>query len=80
MTSSASWPSAPAVASPAAAPYLAVVEPVVRVALDAPVRQGRPDRVPATPVDPERLAELAQRWALGGTAERLVAALAVAGS
>ena len=30
----------------AAAPYLAVVEPVVRVALDAPVRMGRPDVVP----------------------------------
>ena len=63
----------------AAGPYLAVVEPVVRVALDAPVRMGRPDVVPAAPVDPERLAELAQRWALGGTAERLVAALAAAG-
>ena len=64
----------------AAGPYLAVVEPVVRVALDAPVRMGRPDVVPAAPVDPERLAELAQRWALGGTVERLVAALAAAGA
>ena len=63
----------------AAEPYLAVVEPVVQVALDAPVRMGRPDVVPAAPVDPERLAELAQRWALGGTVERLVAALAAAG-
>jgi len=63
----------------AAGPYLAVVEPVVRVALDAPVRMGRPDAVPAAPVDPDRLAELAERWALGGTVERLVAALAVAG-
>ena len=62
-----------------AGPYLAVVEPVVRVALDAPVRSGRPDPVPAAPVDPERLAELAERWALGGTVERLVAALAKAG-
>jgi hypothetical protein len=35
--------------------------------------------VPAAPVDPERLAELAERWALGGTVERLVAALAKAG-
>ena len=63
----------------AAGPYLAVVEPVVRVALDAPVRSGRPDPVPAAPVDPARLAELAERWALGGTVERLVAALAKAG-
>ena len=31
----------------AAAGYLAVVEPVVRVALDAPVRLDRPDRLPA---------------------------------
>jgi 5'-3' exonuclease len=64
----------------AAAPYLAVVEPVVRVALDAPVRRDRDDAVPAAPADPQRLAALAQRWALGGTAERLVAALAAAGS
>jgi 5'-3' exonuclease len=63
----------------AAAPYLAVVEPVVRVAVDAPVRVNGPDAVPATPADPERLAELAERWALGGTVERLVAALAAAG-
>jgi 5'-3' exonuclease len=64
----------------AAAPYLAVVEPVVRVAVDAPVRTSGPDAVPAAPADPARLAELAQRWALGGTVERLVAALAAAGS
>ena len=30
----------------AAAPYLAVVEPVVRVAVDAPVRLDRPDALP----------------------------------
>lgn len=64
----------------AAAPYLAVVEPVVRVALDAPVQVDGPDVVPAKPVDPARLDELAERWALGGTAERLVAALATAGT
>jgi 5'-3' exonuclease len=64
----------------AAAPYLAVVEPVVRVALDAPVRTSGPDAVPAAPADPARLAELAERWALGGTVERLVAALAAAGA
>ena len=51
----------------AAARYLAVVEPVVRVALDAPVRLDRADRLPAEPADPERLAELSR--ALG--AERL---------
>jgi 5'-3' exonuclease len=63
----------------AAAPYLAVVEPVVRVAVDAPVQVDGPDAVPGAPADPERLRELAERWALGGTVERLVAALAVAG-
>ena len=64
----------------AAAPYLAVVEPVVRVAVDAPVRVSGPDAVPAAPVDRDRLEELARRWALGGTMERLVAALAAAGA
>jgi 5'-3' exonuclease len=63
----------------AAAPYLAVVEPVVRVARDAPVHLDRGDTVPAVPADPERLDALAQRWALGGTVERLVEALAAAG-
>ena len=33
----------------AAAPYLAVVEPVVRVALDAPVHLDRADTVPSAP-------------------------------
>jgi 5'-3' exonuclease len=59
----------------AAAPYLAVVEPVVRVALDAPVRVDRDDAVPEAPADPERLAELAERWGLRGSVDRLVAAL-----
>jgi 5'-3' exonuclease len=64
----------------AAAPYLAVVEPVVRVAEAAPVQLSGPDAVPATPADTERLEELARRWGLGGSMERLVAALAAAGS
>jgi 5'-3' exonuclease len=63
----------------AAAPYLAVVEPVVRVALDAPVELDRTDALPAAPADPGRLADLAERWGLGGSVERLVAALAAAG-
>jgi 5'-3' exonuclease len=62
----------------AAAPYLAVVEPVVRVAEAAPVQLSGPDAVPATPADTERLEELARRWGLGGSMERLVAALAAA--
>ena len=59
----------------AAAPYLAVVEPVVRVALDAPVQFDRADRLPAEPADPQRLAELSERWGLSGSVERLVIAL-----
>jgi 5'-3' exonuclease len=58
-----------------AADYLAVAPRVVRVALDAPVRLSRPDRVPDSPADPDRVAELAEKWNLGGSAERLLAAL-----
>jgi len=36
------------------------------------------DRVPTAPRDPERLAELAERWGLGGSLERLVAVLTTA--
>jgi 5'-3' exonuclease len=60
----------------AAAPYLAVVEPVVRVAVDAPVRLDRSDIVPAAPVDTDRLTELAERWGIDGPIERLRTALA----
>ncbi|WP_300015716.1 5'-3' exonuclease [Pseudonocardia sp.] len=60
----------------AAEPYLSVVEPVVRVAVDADVRLDRPDVLPAEPVDPERLAALAERWGIGGSVERLRAAMA----
>ncbi|WP_460439577.1 5'-3' exonuclease [Amycolatopsis stemonae] len=58
-----------------AADYLAVAPTVVRVAVDAPVEQSRPDTVPATPADPERVAELAERWNLGQSVERLLKAL-----
>ncbi|MBW0134136.1 5'-3' exonuclease [Pseudonocardia abyssalis] len=60
----------------AAEPYLAVVEPVVRVAVDADVRLDRPDALPTEPVDPERLDALAQRWGIGSSVERLRTALA----
>ena len=49
------------------------------MALDAPVQVDRADRLPARPVDPERLDALAERWGLGGSVDRLVAALAAAG-
>ncbi|WP_225920731.1 5'-3' exonuclease [Pseudonocardia oceani] len=60
----------------AAAPYLSVVEPVVRVAVDADVHLDRPDALPTEPVDPERLDALAERWGLDSSVERLRAALA----
>jgi len=60
----------------AAAPYLAVVEPVVRVAVDAPVDLDRPDVLPSTPVHPRKLAQLSERWGLGGSVDRLIKALA----
>jgi 5'-3' exonuclease len=59
----------------AAAPYLAVVEPVVRVALDAPVRLDRADALPTAPADPDALDALAERWGLRSCVDRLLAAL-----
>jgi 5'-3' exonuclease len=59
----------------AAADYLAVVEPVVRVAVDADVRLDRPDALPAAPADDARLDALAQRWGIDGPVGRLRAAL-----
>ncbi|SEO80985.1 5'-3' exonuclease [Amycolatopsis saalfeldensis] len=58
-----------------AADYLAVAPTVVRVAVDAPVEVSGPDAVPTTPADPERVAELAERWNLGRSVDRLLAAL-----
>ncbi|WP_410646905.1 5'-3' exonuclease H3TH domain-containing protein [Amycolatopsis sp. cmx-4-54] len=58
-----------------AADYLAVAPTVVRVAADAPIDQSRPDVVPAEPADPDKVAELAERWNLGRSVERLLAAL-----
>jgi len=59
----------------AAAEYLGVIEPVVRVAKDAPVRMSRSDVVPSTPADPDRLEELSERWGLSGSVDRLRAAI-----
>lgn len=60
-----------------AAAYLAVAPDVVRVRRDLDLR--RPGlsalRLPATPADPDRLVELADRWGLGGSAGRLVETL-----
>ncbi|HJQ48027.1 MAG TPA: 5'-3' exonuclease [Amycolatopsis sp.] len=59
----------------AAADYLAVAPTVVRVATDAPVVMSGPDVVPSRPADPDRVAELGERWNLGGSIKRLLAAL-----
>jgi 5'-3' exonuclease len=58
-----------------AAEYLSAAPTVVRVATDADVRMSGEDRVPAAAADPERVAELGQRWNLGRSVERLLAAL-----
>nr|WP_116100771.1 5'-3' exonuclease [Amycolatopsis thermalba] len=55
--------------------YLRVAPTVVRVAADAPVSVSGSDAVPASPDDPDRVLELAQRWNLGSSATRLVKAL-----
>jgi hypothetical protein len=50
---------------------------VVRVAPDAPIDwTGTTRALPHEPVDADRLAELAQRWSLTGSVDRLTAALA----
>ena len=60
----------------AAEDYLAVAPTVVRVATDAPVTLSGSDAVPSQPADPDRVAELGERWNLGGSIKRLLAALA----
>jgi 5'-3' exonuclease len=58
-----------------AADYVAAAPLVVRVALDAAVVQDRDDRVPATPRDMDRVRELQEKWDLGASIDRLLAAL-----
>lgn len=59
-----------------AAEYLDAAPTVVRVTADAPVELSGPDAVPAGAVDESRVRELAARWNLGGSATRLLDALA----
>jgi 5'-3' exonuclease len=59
-----------------AAAYLTAAPGVVNVAIDAPVELDRPDTLPTSPADPERLAELAERWNLTNSIKRLTTALA----
>ncbi|WP_433350981.1 5'-3' exonuclease [Micromonospora sp. CA-111912] len=58
--------------------YLAVAPKVVRVALDVPLPE-LPTALPPSPVAPDRLLELAERWNLAGSCRRLVDALAAQG-
>ncbi|APU14649.1 MULTISPECIES: 5'-3' exonuclease [Actinoalloteichus] len=60
------------------ADYLDVAPTVVRVALDAPISGSDSDLVPTRPADPARLAELGERWGLGGSLGRLTHALGAA--
>ncbi|MBW0106853.1 5'-3' exonuclease [Pseudonocardia sp. KRD291] len=55
--------------------YLSVVEPVVRVVTDATVDLSGDTTLPTTPADPDRLAELAERWGLESSVQRLCTAL-----
>ncbi|HSF25897.1 MAG TPA: 5'-3' exonuclease [Actinomycetes bacterium] len=59
----------------AARDYLAVAPAVVRVVTDLDL-PAVDDRLPRAPADLEGLAELATRWNLGGSVQRVVAALA----
>ncbi|MHB1593551.1 MAG: 5'-3' exonuclease [Streptosporangiaceae bacterium] len=63
----------------AAREYLDVAMPVVRVATDAPVVLEPPSGggLPVRPPDPAALAALDERWDLGGSLGRMMAALAV---
>ncbi|MBL7495210.1 5'-3' exonuclease [Frankia nepalensis] len=61
----------------AARDYLDSARIVVRVVPDVPLPPLRAE-LPAAPADPERVAELAARWGLAGSATRLVRALAAA--
>lgn len=59
-----------------AAQYLAVAPKVVEVARDLDL--GQPDlTLPRTPVSPDRLVALSERWGLGGSVTGLVEALTV---
>jgi 5'-3' exonuclease len=61
----------------AAAEYLAVAPAVVRVVADAPIPPVD-DALPATPVDPDALLALADRWGIESSLSRLVTAVSAA--
>jgi 5'-3' exonuclease len=55
--------------------YLKAGRAVVRVVTDVPVRPDLDPRLPRTPRDPAALSALTERWGLGRSVDRLVAAL-----
>lgn len=62
----------------AAADYLAVAPLVVDVVRDVPVADELPDVLPAQPADVDALTELADRWGLRSSVNRVLAAFAQA--
>ncbi|MDA3647556.1 5'-3' exonuclease [Saccharopolyspora indica] len=58
-----------------ASDYLAAAPSVVRVVHDAPVVVDRPDPMPKSEVDVDRLRELQSTWGLGASIDRLITAL-----
>ncbi len=61
-----------------AAAYVAAAPLVVRVAQDAAVTVDRDDAVPAEPRDLDRVRALQEKWGLGASVDRLLAALPAA--
>ncbi|MEV0246902.1 5'-3' exonuclease [Nocardia sp. NPDC050712] len=59
----------------AADEYLKAAAPVVRVVCDAEVELSRPDLLPTTPADPDRLRELAAAYNAESPINRLITAL-----
>jgi 5'-3' exonuclease len=59
----------------ASADYLAAAPVVVAVAVDAPVVKDRDDKIPTAPADLDRVMALKERWRLGASVDRLVAAI-----
>ncbi|MET0237753.1 MAG: 5'-3' exonuclease [Kibdelosporangium sp.] len=59
----------------ASADYLAAAPTVVAVAVDAPVEKDRDDKVPTAPADLDRVMALKERWDLGASVDRLLAAI-----
>lgn len=59
----------------AADDYIEAAHPVVRVACDAPVQLSGEDRLPLHAVDPQRVADLAERYGISSPVARLQKAL-----